>query len=296
MGNIAILLIFLAVFIIIRNIYSNVEKKKAEEQLSLEAERPAASMILKYARKGFKGIILDVVRNLDIEEKRRQTNLKILRAGLKEEITPDEFFAFKIFMGFVVPLGILVLNTLAEGDLSAPIIAVIGAVLFFYPNLWVNGQITKRQAEIRLSLPFVVDLLTLSTEAGLDFMGALSKVVDRAKPGPLIEELSIMMKEIQLGSSRSDALRNLAYKMDMQEMTSFAAVLITADQMGTSIGAVLRNQSESIRHDRFIRAEKLGSQASQKILFPLIFFILPAVFIMIFGPVIISFVSGGQSI
>ena len=99
--------------------------------------------------------------------------------------------------------------------------------------------------------------------------------------------------EIQLGASRGDALRNFAWRVNMEVISSFVAILVTADQMGASIGPVLRAQSDLLRNQRFMKAEKAGAAASQKILFPLIFLILPAVFIMIFGPVILQFIYGG---
>ena len=141
-------------------------------------------------------------------------------------------------------------------------------------------------------MPFVVDLLALSTEAGLDFMGAIAKVVEKAKPGPLIKELDTMLKDIKVGASRAEAMRNMAWRIDMMEINSFVAILISADEMGASIGKILRQQSEQIRHERFMRAEKAGAKASQAVLFPMTFFIVPAVFLMIFGPFVLQFLAG----
>ncbi len=122
-------------------------------------------------------------------------------------------------------------------------------------------------------------------------MGSIAKVVDRAPPSPLIEELSVVLKDIQLGKTRAQALRSLAERLDMAEMSSFVAILVSADSMGASIGTVLRAQSESMRNERLTKAEKLGAQASQKILVPLVFFILPAVMLMIFGPIVLQMVG-----
>ena len=137
-------------------------------------------------------------------------------------------------------------------------------------------------------MPFVIDLLTLSTEAGLDFIGALQKVVEKTRSGPLVDEIQRMLQQIQLGTTRAESLRELGARIDLQEIASLVAVLVTADQMGSPLGPVLRVQSELIRTQRFTSAEKKGAAASQKLLFPLIFFIMPAVFIMIFGPIILS--------
>jgi tight adherence protein C len=160
-----------------------------------------------------------------------------------------------------------------------------------YPSLWISGLRKKRQEEIKLQLPFVIDLMTLSTEAGLDFIGAIQKVVEKTRPGPLVDELERMLQQTQLGTSRADAMRELAWRIDLTEVSSLIAVLVTADEMGGSIGAVLRVQADLIRTQRFNSAEKKGAAASQKLLFPLILFIMPAVFIMIFGPVILGFIG-----
>ena len=100
-----------------------------------------------------------------------------------------------------------------------------------------------------------------------------------------------MLQQIQLGTNRGDSLRDMGWRIDLGEIASLVAVLVTADQMGSPLGPVLRVQSDLIRTQRFTKAEKKGAAASQKLLFPLIFFIMPAVFIMIFGPVILGFLG-----
>jgi tight adherence protein C len=164
---------------------------------------------------------------------------------------------------------------------------------YVYPSMWVKGCRSRRQMEIKLQLPFVIDLLTLSTEAGLDFIGALQKVVEKTRSGPLVNEIERMLQQIQLGTTRAEAMREWGWRIDTSEISSLVAVLVTADQMGSPLGAVLRVQSDLIRTQRFTSAEKKGAAASQKLLFPLIFFIMPAVFIMIFGPVILGFFGSG---
>jgi tight adherence protein C len=138
-----------------------------------------------------------------------------------------------------------------------------------------------------------VDLLALSTEAGLDFVGAIGKVVEKARPSPLVEELEQVLKEIKIGSSRAEALREMASRLDMQEVNSFVAILISADQMGAPIGRTLRQQSDQIRTQRFSAAEKAGAAAAQKLLIPTVLFILPAVMLMIVGPILVQYIQGG---
>ncbi len=174
-----------------------------------------------------------------------------------------------------------------------------GVVLLFgfqFPDIWLNGEVKRRQGLIRRALPYVMDLLTLSVEAGLDFVQGVGKVCEKARRSPLIEELSFFLGEIQLGSSRQQSLRNLSWRADMQEIRSFSALLIQADILGASVGPVLRAQSDLIRTRRFQAAEQEGAYAAQKILFPLIICIMPAVFVVIFGPIILNFIYGNAVI
>ena len=118
----------------------------------------------------------------------------------------------------------------------------------------------------------------------------VGKVVEKANSSPLIDELAQLLKEIKVGSSRQEALREMAARIDMTEVNSFVAILISADQMGASIGKILRQQSDQIRTERMVRAEKAGVAAAQKVLIPLVLFILPAVMLMVFGPFLLSFI------
>ena len=160
--------------------------------------------------------------------------------------------------------------------------AVAGAA---YPVMWVRDKARARQRDIVRALPFDLDLLTLSVEAGLDFAAALAKVVEKGRNGPLAEELSVALKELKLGKTREEALRNLAARAAVPTLTSFVQALIQADRMGTPLGKVLRALSTQMRVERSHRAEKLANEAPVKLLFPLICFILPTLFLMLFGPI-----------
>ena len=115
-----------------------------------------------------------------------------------------------------------------------------------------------------VGMPFCVDMLALSVEAGLDFVAAMSKVVEKGKPGPLIDEFTQVIKEIKIGASRAESLRNMAYRVDLIQITSFTATLIAADSVGASIGPILKNLSKEIREKRSSEAEKKGAQATTK--------------------------------
>ncbi|MEZ4749374.1 MAG: type II secretion system F family protein [Bdellovibrionota bacterium] len=260
--------------------------KRLEQQ-----RKSSSSALLKICRPIYRAVVMPYSSKIKAENWRKKTKRLIISAGLEEELDVEDLLAFKIFLGFIAPLFFYA-YMLANGT-TIPWWMLIGMMLvgFVYPGAWVSGCKKRRHIEISLQLPFVIDLLTLSTEAGLDFIGALQKVVEKTRPGPLVQEVERTLQEIQLGTTRADSLRNMAWRIDLTQINSLVAVLVTADQMGSSIGGVLRVQSDLIRTKRFVEAEKKGAAASQKLLFPLIFFIMPAVFIMIFGPVILGFLG-----
>lgn len=255
----------------------------------LEAQKKKSSNgILNISRPLMRNLVEPYSDRIKADDWKKKMKRRIVSAGLEEEIEPSEVIAFKIFLGVLVPIGMVIYFVLNGMKVSWWLCAGMVIFGFIYPGAWISGSRKRRHEEIKLQLPFVIDLLTLSTEAGLDFIGALQKVVEKTRPGPLVNEIERMLQQIQLGTTRADAMRDLAWRVDLTETSSLIAVLVTADQMGSSLGAVLRVQSELIRTQRFTSAEKKGAAASQKILFPLIFFIMPAVFIMIFGPVLLG--------
>jgi tight adherence protein C len=280
-----------SVFFLVKTVFSDEEKRSAGRALgNYRAEAPdAGNVVLKYSRPFFSRYVVPIVEELKIDDARKVFKRKLASAGLSEALTPDELFSFKLFLVIGFPVLLAFMKFAWEVEVPAyafPLFAIIG---YFYPDrLWLSSVIKNRQDEVRRAMPFVVDLLALSTEAGLDFMGAMQKVVEKAKPSPLIQELEMLLKEVKVGSSRAEAMRNMAWRIDIMEVNSFVAVLISADEMGASIGKILRQQSEQIRHERFIRAEKAGAKATQMVLLPMMIFIMPAIFIIIFGPFILG--------
>jgi tight adherence protein C len=272
------------------NLFSGELEASAASRLE-QRKKKASSLILRVSRPVYRILVLPYSIKLKIDPWREKHKRIIISAGLEEEIDADELMAFKIALGFVFPAFLFVYLLTAGSALPYWLLVVLIFIGFFYPTIWVRSARRRRHEEILLQLPFVIDLLTLSTEAGLDFIGALAKVVEKTRPGPLVNEIERMLQEIHLGTTRADSLRDMAWRIDLPEISSLVAVLVTADMMGSPLGPVLRTQSDLIRTQRFTKAEKKGAAASQKLLFPLIFFIMPAVFIMIFGPVLLQFLG-----
>jgi tight adherence protein C len=284
----------LAVFLVARMLFQEEEARAAQDTLDNEGSRSPSKGLIRITRPFFSQYIVPMVRGKEIWENRRTLyRRKLISAGLRDELTPDEFIAFKFGLILFFPLVGGLLQAMDMIDVGWIAILLSGVLGFFYPDLWISSLIKERHHRVLLSMPFVVDLLALSTEAGLDFVGAIQRVVEKAKPSPLIDELSQLLKEIQVGSSRADALREFSMRVNMPEVNSFVSILISADQMGAPIGKILRQQSEQIRIERMLRAEKAGAAAAGKLLFPLVFFMLPAFFILIFAPMYLSMRGGG---
>ena len=219
---------------------------------------------------------------------------KLVAAGFEGLLSGKEFLAIKILMPIVCGafwaalLRLLaVLNPESELAKNYAFIVFLGlAFFYYYPLLWLRRSLAARHTSIQRALPFVLDLLTLSVEAGMDFMNALQRNCERRKLDPLNEELIRMTREIQVGIPRRVALRNMALRVDLADLRSVAHALIQADELGVSIGSILRIQSEQMRSRRFDRAEKLANEAPVKMLGPLMLCIFPAVFIILLGPIV----------
>jgi tight adherence protein C len=210
----------------------------------------------------------------------------LISAGRPEGLTADEFIGLVIFSVLAWTLVGTAIYALTGSGLPVPAGAVVG---LFHPIFWLKDRVVRRRNEIRRLLPYALDLLTLSVEAGLDFTAALGRMLPKLGQSSLAQEFGAMLRDIQLGKPRSEALRDMADRVHMNEVNSFTAALIQADELGASIGVVLRIQADQMRNDRSNRAEKRAMEAPVKILFPLISCIFPTVFLIIFAPILIKY-------
>ena len=216
---------------------------------------------------------------------------KLITAGEPSQLKPEEVMAMQELTSIVgLVFGLFVLNFADVNLVWSLLFLLLG---LWYPRIWLNDQIKKRHHLIIRALPYNLDLLTLSVEAGLDFTAALNKVVEKGKGGPLRDEFMIVLKQLKMGKTREEALKALIARVDLPSLTSFVSALIQADRMGTSIGKVLRIQSTQLRIERTQRAEKLANEAPVKMLFPLIACIFPTVFMVLFGPIVFRLVFVG---
>lgn len=204
------------------------------------------------------------------------------------EITPEEFILIKEAMIlFCVWMVFSIMDPASEGFMMSMFFAF--GIGYFFPEFWLKGQRNKVRDAIVRDLPDTVDLLGLCVNAGLDFMMALKYVIDKSAPTVIIEELRAMIQEINVGKPRRDALRDMARKYDLPDLSTFARTLIQADRMGTSVSEALNILSEDMREARFRRGEQMAMKAPLKMLIPLLLFIFPVVAILVAGPVFLDF-------
>jgi tight adherence protein C len=212
-------------------------------------------------------------------------NEKLVLAGNPVGWDAERVVAMKIVGGVAGAVGGAFLTTLLPLPFAFEILLVIVVALVGYtlPGAQLSQMATTRQRTIQKQLPDVMDLLTISVEAGLGFDAALAQVTHNV-PGPLSEEMARLLQEVQIGVSRSDAFRHLGERTNVSQLQSFVLSMIQADLFGVSIANVLRAQSRELRQKRRQRAEEIAQKIPVKLLFPMIFLVLPSLFIVILGP------------
>jgi tight adherence protein C len=210
-------------------------------------------------------------------------SLKLLGAGVGRRITPVGFLATKGGMAAIGALFGIVLSTVAGSTTGLFFTVVLAAAGFFAPDYFVSLKARGRRERIKADLPDALDLLAVSVEAGLGFDGAIAKITEHME-GPLADEFSLTLGEMRIGESRQDALKRMSERVDAPELSSFTRAIIQADQLGTSLGRILRVQAADSRLRRQAAAEEKAMKAPIKMLFPTVLFIFPSIFLVILGP------------
>mgnify|MGYP003919023829 CR=1 FL=1 len=262
----------------------------APEELTRELDRPFAERVLEPLQQRATAL----GKRLTGADSAVRLQRKLDVAGNPGDMNADRVVSLKVIGAFVflaVGLAVgLVLGT------SLPVLALLvvgGLVLgFFAPDLYLYQAGYNRSEQLRRELPDAIDLLTISVESGLGFDAACQQVA-RNTEGPLAEEFSRMLSEIQIGQGRSQALRSMAERTNVDDVRSFVSAMVQADSFGIPIGSVLRVQSSEIRVKRRQRAETKAQQVPVKITVPLIFCILPCLFAVVMGPAALSILDNG---
>jgi tight adherence protein C len=253
-------------------------RRDADEQAEQAAERRLQPLRERLAR-----MVLRLNPRLSVE----QVSLRLLSAGLGRRITPTTYLAGKSLLTIVgLVLGVLI------GSGSSPVAAVALGLMcsaggFVALDLLVGSRAKTRREQIQATLPDTLDLLAVSVEAGLGFDGAVIKVTEKMT-GPLAEEFTMMLGELRIGESRTEALKKLAERTASPEVAAFTRAIIQADQFGISLGRILKVQATEARLKRQAAAEERAMKAPIKMLIPTVIFIFPALFLISLGPAALS--------
>jgi tight adherence protein C len=218
-----------------------------------------------------------------------------LKAGIRRENAPVVFFGTKLFFAIFFPVALLLIESMLPGQQFPTknmviFFAISGIAGFYLPNLWMQFKITRRKETIINGFPDALDLMVVCVEAGMGLDSAITRVAKEIELSNKViaDELNLYNFEMRAGKLRRDALKNLAMRTDVQEVNNLVTLLIQTDKFGTSIGQALKVYSDTMRTQRFQRAEERAAKLPVKLIFPLIFFIFPALFVVILGPAAIS--------
>ncbi|MGD9384817.1 MAG: type II secretion system F family protein, partial [Desulfobacterales bacterium] len=220
-----------------------------------------------------------------------------LKAGLRHENTPFVFKGVKVVFAVILPLCIILLQMvipalmLPKKQLIA-LLVVLAMAGFYLPNLWLRLRISRRREAILKGFPDALDLMVVCVEAGMGLDSTITRVAKEIELNNSIlsDELKLYNLEMRAGKLRKDALKNLAMRTDVDEVNNLVTLLLQTEKFGTSVGQALTVYSDTMRTQRFQRAEEMAAKIPTKLLFPLVLFIFPALFVVILGPAVINIV------
>lgn len=295
-------LVLLAIVLVGSALSQTTESGVTRSLAVLEAMTNAPKELTKDLDRSFADRVLDPLQQRALGLGRRLSGAdtpdrirrKLDLAGNPHGWTVDRVVSGKV-IGAVAGLAAGVLfGFMLEGTGVRLILAIGGLVVgFFAPNLYLYQKIHERSEHLQRDLPDAIDLLTISVESGLGFDAAVQQVA-RNTDGPLAEEFSRVLREMQIGQGRADALRALGERTNVPDMRSFVGAMVQADSFGIPVAQVLRVQSSEMRVKRRQRAEEKAQQVPVKITVPLIFCILPTLFIAVMGPAVLSIMNSFQ--
>lgn len=241
--------------------------------------------------------VANITSALTPEKQIEATRKRLEMAGMAGDVDPSVFFAGRIVFALVMPfiafMVFFVNSTGFFGPVMSTIILIASAPFgYFLLPLWLGSKISKRQDEIVKALPDALDLLTICVEAGLGFDAAMGKVYEKWD-NDLALAFGRVLREIQLGKGRREALKDMSDRLEVPDVTTFIAAVIQADSLGVSMAQILRVQSDQMRVKRRQRAQEKAQQAPVKMLIPMVFLIFPSIWIVLLGPAMIQVMDSG---
>ena len=258
-----------------------------EKRDEIFVESPAFRVILPFAQAI--GRVLE--RFPAFDKPRENIERKLTMAGKRDAISPDELLGACVVTALIgVAVGVWLDYFMGiTGATYAALVLLCG----FLPMLGLGDMIKKRHHQIRRALPYTLDLLTLAVEAGLDFTAALTRITDKLKGNPFQDEVRKLTRDLAMGKTRAEALKDMSERVRLEDLQSVVSALVQADELGSALGPTLRIQASEMRRRRFQLAEKKAMEAPVKMLGPLVIFIFPLVFIIVFGPIALKVLLGG---
>lgn len=209
-------------------------------------------------------------------------------AGNPGDLSVNEFLAVQeIFALIFIALVAVFLSPWKYGIAGLLLLLVMLPVGFYLPKVYLAGLIRRRQQNIEYELPYTIDLLSLSIEAGLDLVGGMQKIVEKSRPTDIVIEFQMFLADIKYGKSLEEALTEMADRVQVLSFFTFVSSLIQAQRLGAEIGPTLRAQAEQMRYQRMVQAEEKVNQLPVKLLIPLVFFVFPSIFVWLIGPSLI---------
>ena len=238
------------------------------------------------------GWLVGLGRRLTPRDYAANSAAKLAHAGIGSPDDVDRFLAVRVVTIALIPVAFALCYFVLplEGRMPLGLFLFLTLLLVLGPDAVLNRKVEERRHQIQMRLPDVLDLLTISVEAGLGFEQALDRTV-AAVPGPLSEEFARMIGETRAGSSRADALKSLEQRTGVPEVKSFVLALLQADAFGVSIGRILRQQAEEMRVRRRQLVQEIAQKAPVKMLFPMVFCIFPSLFVVVLAPAMFNIVD-----
>lgn len=219
-------------------------------------------------------------------------DLKLQKNGLTFVLSSEEYFSVCFVFALLLP-GLAFFPLATSGDVHAGLLLLLALIGFILPEAWVRDSRRKRDKEVIQSLPIYLDYLSMCVDAGLNFAGALKQAVEKGPKGAMKNEFRIVLRDVNSGQTRADALRRLADRVDLKDVTVFVSAVIQAEKMGTSMRDTLLIQAEQRLDERFQRAEKMAMEAPVKLVIPLVIFIFPLTFMILLFPIVVKFIEQG---
>tara|TARA_R110002111_G_scaffold13929_28_gene38636 strand:- start:966 stop:1850 length:885 start_codon:yes stop_codon:yes gene_type:complete len=219
-------------------------------------------------------------------------DMKLQKNGLSFVMTAEDYFSVCIVFAIVLPT-LAAIPMASSGDIKLEFLLILAIIGYILPEAWVKDSRRKRDKEVIKSLPIYLDYLSMCVDAGLNFSGALKQAVDKGPKGAMKNEFRIVLRDVNSGQTRADALRRLAERIDLKDVTVFVSAVIQAEKMGTSMKDTLSVQAQQRLDERFQRAEKMAMEAPVKLVIPLVVFIFPLTFMILLFPIIVKFIEQG---